>query len=86
MHSVELMEHAIATAKRLGWQIRYENLGEVGGGACEIGGKKWIFVDLALSPLDQLEQVLGALHTDAGIYTMNLPECLNDVLGIRRAA
>ena len=86
MHSVELMERAITMAKGLGWQIRYENLGEVGGGACEIAGKKWIFIDLALSPLEQFEQVIDALRGDAATYTANVPDCLSELLGARRAA
>ena len=86
MHSVELMEHALATAQQLGWRIRYENLGEVGGGPCEIAGKKWIFIDLALTPIEQFQQVLDALKSDAGIYTVVVPACLHELLGIRSAA
>ncbi len=86
MHSVELMEHAIAVAEQLGWRVRYENLGEVGGGACEIAGQKWIFIDLALPPLEQFGQVIQALQSDAAIYTVNLPECLAEYFEVRRAA
>ena len=57
MHSVERMEAALALAKRLGWQVRQEYMGEVGGGACEIGGRKIIFLDIALNPLEQFESV-----------------------------
>ncbi len=86
MHSVELMEEAVALAQRSGWNIRHEYLGEVGGGACEIAGRRWIFIDLALNPIEQLDQVIDALRSDAGIYTASVPECLMERLGVRRAA
>ena len=86
MHSVELMEEAITLSKRLGWQIRYEFLGEVGGGACEIGKAKWIFIDLALSPLDQFDQVIQALQADPAVYGEDIPEELAGYFEVRRAA
>ena len=87
MHSVQRMEAAIALAQRIGWKVRYEYLGEVGGGACEIGGQKWIFVDLALTPYEQLDQVLEALKADAAIHTVKVPEGLREDLELwRRAA
>ena len=87
MHSVQRMEAAIALAQRLGWKVRYEYLGEVGGGACEIGGQKWIFIDLALTPYEQLDQVIEALKGDAGIHTADVPDCLHMELELwRRAA
>lgn len=86
MHSVELMEQAVALAERLGWRIRHEYLGEVGGGACEIGGTRWIFIDLALTPIEQFDQVIAALQADAAIYTVKVPAELSEYLGLRRAA
>ena len=67
MTSVELLEYAINTAEKFGYQIRYEYLGGVGGGACEFAGKKWIFIDLALTAYEQLEQVQNALVGDPAI-------------------
>src|SRR5262245_13211882 len=49
MRTVELLEQAISTSQELGYRIRYEWLGGSGGGACEFAGRKWLFVDLALS-------------------------------------
>jgi hypothetical protein len=82
------MEAALALAKRLGWRVRHEYMGEVGGGACELGGRKIIFLDLALGPLEQFEQLIGALRSDALTYTEAVPQCLHEVLSIarRRAA
>ena len=87
MHSVQRMEAAIALAQQIGWNIRYEYLGEVGGGACQIAGKKWIFIDLALTPYEQFEQVIETLKSDAAIHTVAVPECLREDLELwRRAA
>lgn len=86
MHSIELMDEAIALAQRMGWKIRYECLGEVGGGACEIGRQKWIFIDLALHPLEQCEQVIEALKSDPLLHVVDVPGSLSAELGVRRAA
>ena len=64
MHTVELLEEAIALAERVGFQVRQEWLGGSGGGDCEIKGQKWIFLDLAVGPLDQLELVLETLRRE----------------------
>ncbi|MCU0959781.1 MAG: hypothetical protein MUF48_06720 [Pirellulaceae bacterium] len=85
MHTVELLEQACEVAERLGYRTRQEWLGGTGGGACEFAGKKWIFIDLAVSVFEQLEQVVAALRQDPGIYLLDLPPALRHVLGIRRA-
>ena len=61
MHTLQKLEQAVATAKRVGLGIRYEYLGGVTGGICEIAGKKWVFVDLSLSIEEQLDQVKRSL-------------------------
>ncbi|MCA9269927.1 MAG: hypothetical protein KDA41_15710 [Planctomycetales bacterium] len=86
MHPIEHMKDAAALAERLGWRIRYEYLGEVGGGACEVGGRKLIFVDVALSPLEQFHQVIEAIRDDAAVHTVDVPACLAPYLELRRAA
>lgn len=87
MYSVELMEEAEALASRLGWRIRRECLGETAGGGCEIGGRKWIFVDLALSPIEQFDQVIEALRNDPSLSRTAVPPCLKGFLEpTRRAA
>ena len=62
MHTVDLLEQACEIAEQLGYHTRQEWLGGSGGGACEFAGRKWIFVDLALSVFEQLEQVTEALR------------------------
>ena len=86
MHTVELLEEAIAVAVRSGYQIRQEWFGGSAAGACEFNGQKWIFLDLSLGPREQLEQVLGALRilAESAEVTMSLP--LRSLLEPRKAA
>jgi hypothetical protein len=70
----------------MGYGIRHEWLGGTGGGACEFGGKKWIFVDLALSVIEQLDQVTGALRDDPACHVVEMPAAVGAALGVRRAA
>ena len=86
MHTVELLEEAIALAQRMGYQIRQEWLGGNGGGACEIKGRKSIFLDLALGPADQLDQVLNALRREPESLTLPMPYPLRDLLQPRKSA
>jgi hypothetical protein len=85
MHTVEILSHTIAFAESLGYGIRHEWLGGATGGACEIAGKRWLFIDLALSPMEQLDQVVEALKRDGRIYVGAVPEPLRGLLDIRRA-
>lgn len=62
MHAVELLEQAIAFARNSGYQIRQEWLGGTGGGVCEYGGRRWLFIDLSLDPHERLERVLRELE------------------------
>jgi hypothetical protein len=86
MSTVELLEQALALAKRLGYAIRQEWLGGSGGGACEIKGKKLLFLDLAQTPLDHLDQVLEMLQRESEAGSLPLPQPLQDLLKRRRAA
>ena len=86
MHAIEVLELATEVAERLGYHIRQEYLAGSGGGACEFGGKKWIFVDLALNTVEQIEQVIEALEADPDIHQTELPAPLTRLLSARRAA
>lgn len=86
MHKVELYEQLVATAERLGYQIRHEYLGGVGGGSCEVAGKKCIFIDLALNSTEQLDQLVEALQEDPAIYTLSLSNEVAHVVHDRKAA
>ncbi len=86
MHTVELLDRALAVAESLGYGIRHEWLGGRSGGRCEIAGKRWLFVDLALNPIEQLDQVIEALRQDPAIFTVAIPVELRDCLGLRKSA
>lgn len=60
MHVAAQLEAALERARQQGFRLRSEWLGG-GGGACEIHGERWLFLDLALEPCEQLELVLAAL-------------------------
>lgn len=86
MHTVELRRQAVALAEQLGYGVREEWLGGTGGGACEFGGRKWIFIDMALNAIEQLEQVRQALQDDPSLYTAELSPALQRLFEIRKAA
>jgi len=86
MHTVELLEQACAVAEQLGYHTRQEWLGGTGGGACEFAGRKWIFIDLALTVFEQLDQVAEALRRDPGIHLLELSPPLRQLLTMRQAA
>ncbi|HVU90128.1 MAG TPA: hypothetical protein VHD36_22545 [Pirellulales bacterium] len=65
MHTVELLERALRAAEGLGYRVRQDWLDGPGAG-CEIKGEKWLFLDLASSPLDQLDVVAGVLSRELG--------------------
>jgi len=86
MHTVELLEEALSLAEQLGYQTRQEWLGGAAGGACEIKGCRWIFLDLAAGPADQLEQVVEALRYEPRAVCLPMSQPLRDLLGLRKTA
>jgi len=86
MHTIEMLEQVLAVAERLGYGVRHEWLGGQGCNACEFGGRKWLFVDLAATACEQLEQVAAALQQDPGIHLLKLDPPLRQFLGTRRVA
>ena len=62
MYTVELLEAALTAAKKLGYRIRVEPLDGASGGACEIGGRRWLFLDAAQGPLEHLHQTIELLR------------------------
>lgn len=84
MHTVELLDQALEAARRLGYGVRQEWLGGVGGGRCQFAGRRWIFVDLALNVVEQLDQVVGALKSDPGIELAATSPGLRKLLDLPR--
>ena len=56
------------------------------GVGCEFGGQKWIFLDVSLGPVDQLEQVLDALRHDPDVVGMPMSGELQNRIGVRKSA
>ena len=86
MHTVELLDHLLAAAQQLGYQIRREWLDGQGGGCCEFAGQRWIFLDLALSVPEQLEQLTDALRNQPGVAKLDLPNPVRAQLARQSAA
>ena len=61
MYTVQQLTQALEQARGQGFSVRTEWLGGGGGGDCEIRGKRWLFLDHADNPAEQLEQVLAVL-------------------------
>jgi hypothetical protein len=86
MHTVELLKEAVSLAKRAGYGVREEWLDGIGGGRCEINGRKSIFIDLAMTPADQLDQILEALRHDPAVIAHPMPHQLRQWLEVRKSA
>jgi len=86
MHAVEMLERLKEFAADAGFTVRHEWLGGVGGGACQFAGRKWIFVDLSLSVVEQLDQVAAALKDDPAVGCLPSSMSVQRYLGLRRAA
>jgi hypothetical protein len=86
MHTVELLVHALDLAVRLGYSVRQEWLAGIGGGGCELKGRKLLFLDLDLGPVDQFEQVLGTLRHEPEAQKLPMPQELRELLKVRKSA
>ena len=86
MHTADLLEEALKVAQTLGFNIRHVWLDGSGGGGCEIRGQRWIFVDLALSPSEQLAQVTEALEGLPESTTLPIRPELRSLLKLRKSA
>jgi hypothetical protein len=85
MHTVDLLEEAIAAAEQLGYTVRHEWLGGTGGGACEVKGQRILFLDLAVGPLEQLQKVLEAMRLEVRAPDVPLSRELQNLLRHRAA-
>ncbi len=85
MRTIELMDEAVQTAESLGYSVRHEYLGGTGGGACEFAGKKWVFIDLALNTLEQLEQIREALMEIRAVEQTSLSPTMQSFISNRAA-
>ncbi|MCH2126585.1 MAG: hypothetical protein MK165_17470 [Pirellulaceae bacterium] len=86
MRTVECLEEYLRVAEQRGYEIRQEWLDGNGGGVCEFGGKKWLFVDLALSTVEQLAQVSEALEADADLTSRVISKGIHKEIRTRHVA
>jgi hypothetical protein len=86
MYTAEILDAAIRLAEQVGYQVRHEWLGGSGGGGCEFKGRKILFVDLALGPVEQLERVLDVLRLDPAAAGVEIPRPLRGCLELRKRA
>ena len=63
MHTVDLLEEALALAEANGFSVRRQWLAEGLGGMCRIGDQRVLFINLASSSEEQLEHALKALRS-----------------------
>src|SRR5262249_34569582 len=86
MHTVDLLDEALAAARQAGFRIGEEWRGGEGGGSCLLKGQKWIFVDLALDTAERLDLVTAALSTDPAAVQLALSDALRSRITIRKSA
>ncbi len=86
MHTVAMLEQALDLATRLGYGIRQEWLGGNGGGGCELNGQKLFFLDLALEPVEQLDQLLDTLRHEPEAGQLPMRPELREWLRVRKSA
>lgn len=67
MSVIEEIDQLTKIAETVGYRVRNEYFGGTGGGVCEFGGKKYLFLDLALSSVDQLEK-LRTILIEEGVF------------------
>jgi hypothetical protein len=86
MHTVELLNEAVDTARRLGYEVRQDWLGGNGGGHCLVRGRKWLLIDIAQSAEEQLEVVAEALRSESGANRLIRSPELAERLDVRSVA
>lgn len=86
MHTVELLEQAVVLAERCGFVVRQDWFGGSRAGGCELKGRRWLLIDLALTPHEQLAQVADALRSLPIPGEIPIPPQLRGVLNLRKAA
>ncbi len=65
MHTVELLQEALETARGLGYDVRQDWLGGDGGGHCLVRGRRMLLLDVAQTPDEQLDVVVDALRGES---------------------
>lgn len=86
MSTIEQIDQLVEVAQQLGYRVRYDYFGGTGGGVCEFSGNKWLFLDLALTSAEQLEQLLSALANEPLLSTVQIDDRMKQELATKRVA
>src|SRR5262245_28924543 len=85
MHTVEMLDAALALAKECGFLVRQDWLAGTPAGTCQFKGRRWLIVDMSQSPRDQLDAVLAALAELPQIPQASANPALQSLLRMRSA-
>lgn len=86
MHTVELLDEALAMAAALGYKIRRDWLGGEGG-VCVVRGQKWLFLDQTGTPSEHLQLALEALRAEPATARLpQSPALARLLINVRQAA
>jgi hypothetical protein len=85
MHTVDLLDEALALAARLGYKMRRDWLGGEGG-VCRIKNQKWIFLDETGTPAEHLQLAIEALQAEPAISRLTFSPALGRLLAVRKIA
>lgn len=86
MHTIELLREALGLLQQCGYAVRQEWLDGGGSGACQLKGRKWFFLDLALGPDEQLDLAVDALRQEPEVSRLPMPLQLRGLLMFRKVA
>lgn len=84
MHSAQLLQEALKLAHQLGYLVRDDYFGGSGGGACQLGGQKVLFLDLWLWPDEQLQRVVDVLSHEPAAEQLTTSDQLRQMLRSRQ--
>lgn len=62
-----LLEECLQIVRELGYEIREEPLGDLPGGACVVGGRRIVLLNLEHGPGERLERLVSLLADDARV-------------------
>jgi hypothetical protein len=82
MHTVDLLEEALALAEQNGFSVRRQWLAEGIGGMCRIGEQRVVFINLANSSEEQLRHALEAVRSlNLSTQDLSVSNSLKRLLG-----
>jgi len=84
VHTAQLLDEALNLARQLGFSVRQDYFAGSGGGACQLCGRKVLFLDLALWPDEQLQRVLDVLSQEPELQQLTVSEQLRQMLQSRQ--